>query len=157
MSDWELPRLPIHRGQSAPPEDSPYTDVIVSEFESSQGHPYTAERLGFKDNFNLNPFVEMKVRAIDEHILNVIRDEGLRDSPIGYKTVLDRMLANLGQSLESLSRGKQLQALDSLFSQVSVANRQSSKTFLKTFEKGYNTRKVASLKQQLKDALATLK
>lgn len=156
--DFYQPRMPMHREQSDTPEAMPYSDEQISTYETTNGFPFTASKLGYNENIKIDPYVEMKVRAVDEHIQQVIRDERLRDSKVGYDTVFKRLCANLGEPYERMIQGgNQGQLLESLFMNVALSNKMSSKTFLKEFTRKYSERRVSILKQQLKEGLIALK
>lgn len=166
FSDYEVGQLkpedigyPFLRGaQSLPSEASTFEDSKISEFEDKNGLPYTAVKLGYGDKFTLDPHVEAKVRAIDEHIRQTMQEEGLRDSPIGYKTVLERMAGKMSESLESAKNHDSMKGLlEMLFIQVSLANGRSSKTFLQESLKRFSEQRVTKLLSQLKETLQVIK
>lgn len=162
LSDYDIAQkspeeigYPFLRGaQSTPLEASTYEDDPIASFEETKGFPYTASKLGYNENFKLDPQVEMKVRAVDEYIQQKMQDERTSNSKVGFDTILNRMLQMLGESPEeSRNRGTLSKVLDSLFLQVSIANRKSSQAYLKDFTKRYETKRIQDSLLKLKAAL----
>lgn len=142
---------PFLRGaQSLPEEAIHFDDTTISKFEEKNGLPYAAVKLGYGDKFSLDPQVEMKVRAIDEHIRQTMQQEGLKDTPFSYQTILARMAGKLADSIEGARNHNQIKGLlDNLFMQVAFANGKSSKTFLQEFSKRFSQSRVDKLLVQL--------
>jgi len=159
FSDYDVAQIkpedtgyPFLRGaQGLPAEASQYVDESVDTYEESNGVPYTAMKLGYNENFKIDSQVEMKVRAIDEYILLKMHEEGTSKSKVGYDTIFNRMTQMLGESPEEAkNHNSRTKILDNLFMQVSIANRVSSKTYLKNFAQKYQ-------KQHIKNTLSKLK
>lgn len=149
-------RVILRGGQALPAEAVQYDDQPVSTYIETQGIPFTAEALGYKDSIKLDPAIEMKVHAIDEHIRMKMQEEGLRDSRIGYKTIFSRLTG--GKNLnDSMTHAERTRILDNLFMQVSLENRMSSKTFLQHYTKRFAAQRIEKLTNLLKSELNKLK
>ena len=86
-----------------------------------------------------------------------LEKEGLRDTLMSYRALLDRLTMRLPENIEMMVRGKQsYRALELMFQEIALNERSSGQTYLKKFMRNYQFQKVESLKQQLKTALATL-
>jgi hypothetical protein len=163
ISDYEIAQkspeeigYPFLRGaQGLPAEAVPYENDPIDSYEETKGFPYTAAKLGYNENFKIDPQIEMKIRAVDEYVIQKMQEEGTSTSKIGFDTIFNRMIQMLGESPEeSRNRGTLSKIVDSLFLQVSIANRKSSQVYLKDFTKQYETKRIQDSLLILKAALA---
>lgn len=150
---------PFLRGaKGETPEAMNYQDAPLDNYEKETGIPYLAARLGYGQNVKVDPMVEMKVRAIDEHVRSTMQKEGMTNSKTAFETVLRRMAESLGESLEGAkNHGSLTKLLDSLFMQVSFANGMSSKTFLAHYRQKYLGDRTNNLLRELGQHLSMLK
>lgn len=122
---------PFLRGaQGLPAEAQDYQDDTISNYEEANGVPYTAVMLGYGQHAKIDPQVELKIWAVDEHIRKTMADEGVRDSKVGYKTIYTRLTQDLEGAESAKNHNTMTRLLDTLFMRVALANRVSSKTYL---------------------------
>ena len=74
--------------QGLPNEANEYEDLQISEYEQQNGVPYLVDKLQIKTDYMFDPDVMLKVRAVEEFIFKEIRSGELRDSKVGYETIL---------------------------------------------------------------------
>ena len=148
---------PRGEGDSMPVEaDPPHTEQ-ASDYEQRHGAPYILHHLGLQVDSLIDERIAMMARVVDGHIVKSLEKEGLRDTLMSYRALLDRLTMRLPENIEMMVRGKQsYRALELMFQEIALNERSSGQTYLKKFMRNYQFQKVESLKQQLKTALATL-
>ena len=146
-------RFPTDKGGEVAIEDLNYEPGIVSQYEAEKGVPYIVDKLSIKEDFRIDPQIEILARGVDEFILNQIN----RDSSVSYETILERMLNKLPEPFERMMQGKKnIQILERLFSEVSINNSMSSKTYKEVLEESIKAQRVENLKQELKSKLSLI-
>lgn len=146
-------RFPTEKGGEVAIEALDYEPGIVSQYENENGFPYIVDKLGIKDDFRIDPAIEITARGVDEYILNQVN----RDSSVSYETILERMLTKLPEPFERMMQAKKnLQVLDRLFSEVSIINNMSSESYHKVLEESIKAQRVENLKSELKNKLSLI-
>jgi len=143
------------RGDDIPMEEIGYEPEDITSYEKENGVPYIVNKLQIKNDFVVDRKIAIKVRAVDEMLNKLVRDENLRDSTISQDTILQRLFSKMPEVLERMLRSnRNLEVLNFLFREAAVNNRLSSQSYFKLIEDKINKQKVAILKDQLKMALS---
>lgn len=140
--------------QGLPNEANEYEDLQISEYEQQNGVPYLVDKLQIKTDYMFDPDVMLKVRAVEEFIFKEIRSGELRDSKVGYETILERMMTRLPDPLERMIQQKENQkALQFLFLQASMDAKLSGESYLKKVKSSMKEKRVGFLLSQIKTGL----